>query len=716
MPSSLPLHLLILALSLLFTPLASPTSLASPPDPCAILAHYVTQHSHAASESIDYADALVALKCLESVPIDTAGNLELLEELPLFYDWYSFKAYLKSPPPGYLGGAVDIDAELANLKNRLQAGEFTTEWPFQRALQDIFLRAKDFRYGIPSLVSVSRDGKEVPEIYVTADILSNTTASSIPPSPVAKINNLPVVKFLEDLSTSARYHDPDAAFNAQLFSPTNHHVYSFFNTLLPVWPSQRSHVHYSALEFENGTRVYLTNWAALQGDWSGVENGRDYARKFCVDGGFPRGRGSPPYYGPRELQPSPFIESAGREFGGYFISATTTSSSSEEKREKEPNDMPNSDTWNRRSNNNDLAILRLNTFKISDGEAFNKATRLFLAEARRRRSTHLLIDLRSNNGGHSEYADDLLWNVLFPGSHTNLVRRLPAHAAYEQRVRLAGEEWAGRDRDDVERERVRSHREIYAWPIMTRPDGRGFESFDEYYGPYEMYRGANFTAAADQDTSRVHDADGRVSKGGGVDRTAEDLRDVERGPLFEAENIVMLTDGICSSACALFASSLHHTKSIRSIVLGGRLTPTGPMQALGGVKAGPVTLLSHLHSLARHAYSTSSRSPQDAPALQNSALAAFVNASTVLHKSSVGRLNVANFYRGEGLREMPLQFLYEAADCRVWYTGEMVRGVEETWRGVAEAAWGRGGEGRCVEGSVAGPGSVSAARKGGSGR
>ena len=66
------------------------------------------------------------------------------------------------------------------------------------------------------------------------------------------------------------------------------------------------------------------------------------------------------------------------------------------------------------------------------------------------------------------------------------------------------------------------------------------------------------------------------------------------------------------------------------------------------------------------------------------------------------RFNLANMAPlGDGERAVPLQFRYEAAGGRVFWTWEMVRGVEKVWERVAEVAW---GEGRCVEGSSAGEG------------
>ena len=51
-----------------------------------------------------------------------------------------------------------------------------------------------------------------------------------------------------------------------------------------------------------------------------------------------------------------------------------------------------------------------------------------------------------------------------------------------------------------------------------------------------------------------------------------------------------------------------------------------------------------------------------------------------------------------------MQFIYEAADCRVWFTGEMVSDVRAVWREAADVMWrGKG----CVSGSTGHGSSVS---------
>lgn len=51
--------------------------------------------------------------------------------------------------------------------------------------------------------------------------------------------------------------------------------------------------------------------------------------------------------------------------------------------------------------------------------------------------------------------------------------------------------------------------------------------------------------------------------------------------------------------------------------------------------------------------------------------------------------------------DVPLQFVYEAADCRLFYTGTMIKDLTAVWEEVAEVTW-RGKRG-CVKGSTGHP-------------
>jgi len=54
----------------------------------------------------------------------------------------------------------------------------------------------------------------------------------------------------------------------------------------------------------------------------------------------------------------------------------------------------------------------------------------------------------------------------------------------------------------------------------------------------------------------------------------------EKTQLFPAEDIVILTDGVCSSTCSMFVEVMHNDAGVKTVVVGGRPS-YGPMQAVG---------------------------------------------------------------------------------------------------------------------------------------
>lgn len=72
-----------------------------------------------------------------------------------------------------------------------------------------------------------------------------------------------------------------------------------------------------------------------------------------------------------------------------------------------------------------------------------------------------------------------------------------------------------------------------------------------------------------------------------------------------------------------------------------------------------------------------------------------------------GGVNLKDNLRQNDASGTPLEFMYEAADCRMFFTAAMVTDVTEVWKGVADRMF-KNGTDRCVTGSTGDPTSVSA--------
>jgi hypothetical protein len=141
--------------------------------------------------------------------------------------------------------------------------------------------------------------------------------------------------------------------------------------------------------------------------------------------------------------------------------------------------------------------------------------------------------------------------------------------------------------------------------------------------------------------------------------------------------LFQLTDGACSSACAMFVE-LFTQVGARTVVVGGRPS-TGPMQAVGGNRGA--------------ASYSAERLDIDIKAIGD------VNTTAKdllpqLNERGTRDSGVYTIYMGINLRDQvrpndttPLQFKYEAADCRIFYTFANIYNMTRLWRDVISAAY-----------------------------
>jgi hypothetical protein len=145
-------------------------------------------------------------------------------------------------------------------------------------------------------------------------------------------------------------------------------------------------------------------------------------------------------------------------------------------------------------------------------------------------------------------------------------------------------------------------------------------------------------------------------------------------------------------------------QGVRTITFGGR-PQKAPMQGVGGVKGGQSLGINYINGYIQQANKLISDSmSSSSPLLTTSEWEAF-NASSPSTKATLswsGNLNLRNEYDpNDG--ETPLQFVYEAAECRLFYTLENYLERETVWQAAAKAMFSGG---QCVDGSTKGKGSL----------
>ncbi|TIA28738.1 hypothetical protein D6C83_07401 [Aureobasidium pullulans] len=151
---------------------------------------------------------------------------------------------------------------------------------------------------------------------------------------------------------------------------------------------------------------------------------------------------------------------------------------------------------------------------------------------------------------------------------------------------------------------------------------------------------------------------------------------------------------------------------IWSVVAGGR-PQAGPMQGVGGVKGSQVQGMFVLYSIITTIISTAPLTDQlgfiakfgnNVIESTTQALSRAAAGSSLFIQAS---LNFRNNIRQGDESETPLQHIYEAADCRFFYTAEMYVDQSAVWDKAYDATW---GSMECVGGSTEHPSSVTGGR------
>lgn len=136
---------------------------------------------------------------------------------------------------------------------------------------------------------------------------------------------------------------------------------------------------------------------------------------------------------------------------------------------------------------------------------------------------------------------------------------------------------------------------------------------------------------------------------------------------------------------------------VKSIAIGG-LPNTKPMQAVGGVKGGELSTWDNLYQTvyqdAFYLWQTINMSDPDYVWMSNT----FLNHREYIGYTATAGVNIRDVVQQDHIEDgLAAQFVREEADCRLFYTKDMIVDVENVWKKVVDVAWG-GGE--CVNGGL----------------
>ncbi|KAF2125285.1 peptidase S41 family protein [Dothidotthia symphoricarpi CBS 119687] len=642
--------------------------------------------------------ASLAYACLKSVPISTDEAALTITSIKQMAEFQSTISYLKDPPEGWANEAVDIMAGLDDIGSKVQNGDYTNEFDFETDIATLFIKAHDGHFGFDgmvfggtlvwrrssniALISASRDGSELPEIWALRDF--NRTITEFEPSPVTQIDGQDVVHFLQEESNMNSYHDPDTRYNAMFFMQSAEN-FGYF-TSPRFYPGDTTNITY-----ENGTTDTYRNAAmVVQPDaWSYVSDPESFYETFVSpQTSAERVRKRDPNLLPRHLEnprdhefhgssvvphgsvpalyPEPAVAHSAPDtpLAGYFI---------------------NTDAG-------EIGVLMVQTFNTPDVQTtieFQSVVQEYIAQAKSRGVEKHIIDVRTNGGGKVMLGYDM-YMQFFPSQEPQTQSRYRGHAASA----LFGEKISSITRPTL------YNVDVFASPFSNdaylSTNLTDIPTWSAMYPPTTFHNDTFTTLLKYNLSDPLTTSNTRVATG--ITITGYAARANFTTDPFRAQDIVILSDGICASTCTIFTELMAQQSHVRTLTIGGRPN-TGPMQHAGGTKGTLVLPADYLHSIADYVTSAYASDREEAASWAEFLPAPFAIASTYASVNFQDNIRVGLESGG-----VPSQFLNDSSSCRVWYEPGMFHDVGRVWDKVARVAFGNQGaldEGACVAGSVA---------------
>lgn len=668
--------------------------------PCALLASaqadFYDQNPNAGTSIID---ADIAYNCILDIPLQKDYATKLMTSMRPWLELESQMDYLKDPPSGYLWEPIDISKELDRIANNVQKDVYTNHYDFEIDLKTLFLYFHDFHsvftgklesaatwYRSFTLVSASADGIELPEVYVSMDLVAldknnNFRLSGIPAksiSPVTSINGIDVQEFLQTQQLVAYSHDPDSMYN-QLFLS----IWETTNPGSAPPPSFRVPVFYpgaqTILKFQNGSSVTYPNTAYLACAAADITTGQEYW-DTCI--------------APNVADTTTAI-----------ATSTATSTEATKKPRAVSTEAPTltqipshpapvvmdqagilSAYYLNDPDYEHLAVLVLRGFASeTDGymESFQAALEAFLEDATKQGKTNLVIDIQGNGGGYTDLGAELLAQ-LFPNVRPNQKGNFRASPGLDVMLERQGKLVDAANKADnnnlfdaLENEALIP----YSWQFVMTPEATEFVSFDDYYGPKTISNNGKYTHFFQSNYTNTDPSDDNLIS---IQITGYGNRTVPAStkPPFDPKNIVILSDGYCGSTCSIAFELLTNMHSIPTIAVGGRPS-TGPMQSVGNTKGSQVFNIGALALIYQNFWNDTAPAANRAPAKGT----VFENWDSFAVDEGIGQIQARNNYRMGDDSETVLQMVYTAADCRMWYTAEMLVDPTAVWKRTSDIAF-----------------------------
>ncbi|PTB68433.1 hypothetical protein BBK36DRAFT_1166347 [Trichoderma citrinoviride] len=656
---------------------SSKTSTAA--EPCAQIAKLVKAGTSTFSSQ-------VTLACLQSTPFKSDLAVSFIDEVRKYLEWHSTTEILRNPPPTSLSATVDLLGGLSNIRDRASANAYKSQYDFDADLFHLFSFANDGHLGILpcsivlvfesqlKLVSISSDGIEVPRLYTLGDgkLLAQGNKDV---SPVTLINGVGAEAYTEQLSETAGLQDPDARYNSMM---TNVPIGRDGSTTLGGYGAFATFpgAHEFNVTYANGTEQSIplngaigaglkTEFTFQTGDalWDAVckpqpASSDDSSKKKRADSSSSAKELPAP-----ETYPKPTVKDPFNLITGYL-----------------PDDK----------GLEDVAVLTVPTFLTQDAASgiptneianFALEAQEFVQKAIAAGRSKIIIDVTNNPGGSVDSGFGLV-SVFFPNMTIFSATRYRSTPG----IQFVTEAFSRAS--DAAVEEVGLHGTPFFVPDLVQPDQKTtFKSVEDFLGPFDVL-GVPSTAIVAEDnfalTNETQTPINIFGQGGILNGTT---------PPYAPENIVILTDGQCSSTCTIFVNHMI-PYGVRVVTTGGR-PQAGPMQSIGGVKGAQVLELSDI-SLYSTVAQQLVQNATDAkkPLFTDKEMSVFSPSIPLALEDlplrlTTGSVNFRNAFSPFD-DQTPTHFVYQAADCRLFYTAEALIKPEALWVNVADSVWGGG--------------------------
>ncbi|KAI5461859.1 hypothetical protein BGZ63DRAFT_414491 [Mariannaea sp. PMI_226] len=688
--------------------------------PCKVLSDaYIAANGSLGRTALLNVKPSVGIACLKSVPLNKERDLALLKYMKPYVEFQSTLEVLANPPEDYLFEGVDVLGGLEAMENKLSDDQYKSQYEFMFDLRSIFAASNDNHFDYPpilltmmqfvrigfSLYSLSQDGVHIPEIFMAIDIYTaNNRSLDYQPSSISCVDGIPINKWLENnaIYQPANFQDPDAQFN-HLFMSIQWSANRFSGaSLFSFWEMPDNHT----VQFRNGSQRVIENHVLIgpNTDFSKIESGEDIQNLYEIPPPPPSGTPSPSGAPSPSGTPSGTHSSTGPVTSS--ASASPTSATESGNKPKPPTGFPeplvqhslgslagyflDGDEYK------DTAVLSIRSFMpigSSPSTLANFNVTNFILESRavltslftqaqKEGRDKLVIDVSANGGGLVNLAFDI-YRLLFPTGEFSAFNRLRANDAL--RV-LSGTNFTTLNNWWVTRSS--------SWPVDSK--GIAITSGEKWFGPY-LAGNQEVSAAYLQDFHKPIDTH-PLTYINGENETYTAIHDA----IFKPENIIIVTDGTCASACTILTGLLTRNHNVRTVALGGR-PHYQAMQAVGGVKGARANsnadLFKAIYGMRTSLKDNEAASDALEAASASNILPSLANAPLLplFQSAAAGGFNALSAYAGDDLDGYPLQFQYQAANCRLFYTQAMTREVTEQWRAAASVAWKNG---KCVRGST----------------